>query len=202
MRLQPQLGEARLALTHCYLWGEGDYDRALAELAHGRAIAQLRRGATDRGPPSTRSKQIPRSHRRFYIARETLDPREPHSAWVVDFHTSMGALIWPEALHSFARKNGLRRDEPIYSWWWWSRENDEFRAYGDINTLTKSITEAADGPRAHQFRLAQGRRYETAMLARDTFAKQDDSSRRSRPKYLAKPPLIDGRDIRKPFTKR
>lgn len=33
LRLQPNLGEAHLALAYCFYWGERDFDRALAELA-------------------------------------------------------------------------------------------------------------------------------------------------------------------------
>ena len=47
LRLRPELGEARLAITYCYFWGERDYDRALqTSLPRGRGAAELRRKCT------------------------------------------------------------------------------------------------------------------------------------------------------------
>jgi len=166
VRLQPKLGEARLALTHCYLWGDGDNDRALAELAR---TAELLPNSAE--VPLTAAFIYKRQNRfRERIAAlqraETLDPRNRKVLGVLTA-TYRWARDWPAALQSFDRKNAVGPEELFDKDWWWCRENDEFRLTGDINVLKKALAEDA-GDRAHRGNTwRKVGRYDTAMLERD-----------------------------------
>lgn len=165
LRLRPDLGEARLALTHCYLWGDRDYDRALAELA--RTAETLPNSAEVPLTAAFIYKQQNRYRERFAALRraETLDPR---NAKVLGYLTNTLEWVrdWPEALQTFDRVAALGRDDSTHGWWW-SRANDEFQLTGDINALKKAITKKADGPPSVSSGWLNQARYEMAMLERD-----------------------------------
>lgn len=161
LRLRPELGEARLALTHCYLWGNLDYDRALEEL--NRAADLLPNSAE---VPLTAAFIYKRQNRfRDRIAAlnraEALDPR---SRRVLGFLlvTQHWVREWPEALHTFDRLVALAPDIERCG-----RANDEFRMSGDINVLKKAIADSGQsgGPAKQDW--PDVMRYELAVFERD-----------------------------------
>ena len=165
LRLRPELGEARLALTHCYLWGEGDYDRALAELTR---TAELLPNSAE--VPLTAAFIYKRQNRfRDRIAAlqraEALDPRNRR---VLGYLTATYRWVrdWPEALHSSNRNAALGPGEPTDDKWW-CRANDEFRLSNDINALKKAVAEHAPDRASVNPDWLNGARYEIAMLERD-----------------------------------
>jgi len=166
LRLQPQLGEARLALTHCLLWGDKDYDRALVELARA---AELLPNSAD--VPLTAAFIYKRQNKfRDRIAAlhraEALDPRNRR---VLGYLTTTYRWVrdWSEAGQTSARLCALAPKESVYDWWWWSRVNDEFRLSGDIKTLKKAILVTDERPAPLDSDWVEVARYETAMLERD-----------------------------------
>lgn len=171
LRLQPQLGEARLALTHCYLWGDRDYDRALRELARA---AQLLPNSAE--VPLTAAYIYKRQNRyRDRVAAlqraEVLDPRNCRVLGLLAC-TQRWLRDWPEALHRYDRYAAVSSsssDKTVYEWWWY-RASDEFRLTSDINALKKAIKKEADGPPSVSVDWLNVARYETALLERDYIA--------------------------------
>lgn len=166
LRLQPQLGEARLALTHCFLWGDNDNDRARAELAHA---AELLPNSAE--VPLTAAFIYKRQNRfRDRIAAlhraEALDPRNHR---VLGYLTTTYRWVrdWPEAVQTSARLEVLAPRDSVYDWWWWARVNDQFRLSGDIEALKKAIPPEKVGHAPVDSSWLELARYETAILERD-----------------------------------
>jgi TolB-like protein len=166
LRLQPQLGEARLALTHCYLWGDLDYDRALTEL--NRTIELLPNSAEVPLTAAYIYKRQDRYRERLAALRraEALDPRNRRVLFVL-MSTLLWLRDWPEALQTLDRIAAVGGGKSIDVWWWWFRANGEFQLTGDINTLKGAITKEAGSRTSVGFDVLNQARYETALLERD-----------------------------------
>ena len=165
VRIRPDLGEAHLALTHYYLFGESDHDRALREL--NRAAELLPNSAE---VPLTAAFIYKRQARfRDRIAAlhraEALDPLNRRV-----LGNTIGTLRWVrdwrEAMHASDRSAALMPEGRDCTSGW-NRANDEFRLSGDINVLKKAIAEQPDADAPANRDLLNAARYETAMLERD-----------------------------------
>ncbi|CAN5751016.1 hypothetical protein BH20VER1_BH20VER1_07320 [soil metagenome] len=165
LRIRPELGEAHLALAHCYLWGDNDYDRALGELTR---TAELLPNSAE--VPLTAAfiyKRQNRYRERFAALHraEALDPRNRRVLGSL-CNTFRWVRNWPEALQTFDRYAALAGDETNRSWRWW-RANDEFRLTGDIGALKKALADEADAGPPIDCNWLDLARFETAMLERD-----------------------------------
>ena len=165
LRLRPELGEARLALTHWHLWGEHDYDRALGEL---QRTAELLPNSAE--VPLTAAFIYKRQNRhRDRIAAlqraEALDPRN-RRVLVMLIATNQWVRNWPEALHRWNRYAAVVPDEVTFRSHW-VRASNEFRLSGDISALKKAIADETDVPAPASAHWLNVSRYETAMLERD-----------------------------------
>ncbi len=165
MRLRPELGEAHLALSHCYLFGEDNYDRALRELE--RAAELLPSSAEVPLTAAFIYKRQARFRERVAALQraEALDPRSPK---VLGYLTNTLRWVrdWPGAINSIDRYDvvtqgiGCLRSRR-------ERANDEFRLHGDINVLKKAIAEQPDSDAPATRGSLNLMRYETAILERD-----------------------------------
>ncbi|MGI8432809.1 MAG: protein kinase domain-containing protein [Chthoniobacterales bacterium] len=165
LRLRPELGEARLALAHCYLWGDGDYGRALGELTR---TAELLPNSAE--VPLTAAFIYKRQNKyrdRFAALHraEALDPRNRRVlAYLIN--TFRWVRNWREARQTCDRLVALTGDAASRSWRW-GHANDEFRLTGDIGSLKKALAEEADAGPPVDCNWLDLARYETAMLERD-----------------------------------
>lgn len=166
LRLQPQLGEGRLALAHSYLWGESNYERALLEL---NRAADLLPNSPE--VPLTAAYIYKRQNRfrdRIIALRraETLDPRNVRVLAVLT-HTLRWVREWPEAIEAGARITAVAPPYLVCGAHW-LQARDQFRLSGDINVLKKEIAEEKAGTRQPLSRdVLNFGLYEVAMLERD-----------------------------------
>jgi serine/threonine protein kinase/tetratricopeptide (TPR) repeat protein len=163
VRLRPNLGEAHLALTHCYLWGDGNYDRALAELSRA---AELLPNSPE--VPVTAAYIYKRQNRlRDRIAAllraETLDPRNVRALQLLT-NTLRWVRDWPEAIESFDRYQAIVPREQACSWRV-RRARDEFQLSGDVNAL-RNFVAREEGPLASSDPV-NFTKYEIAMFERN-----------------------------------
>ncbi len=165
LRLRPDLGEARLAMTYYHLMVERDHDRALAELS---GAAELLPNSAE--VPLTAAFIYKRQNRyRDRLAAlqraEALDPRNTRVLafliltyrWVRD---------WPEATRALDRANVLQPDVRTDRRRW-ARANVEFRRTGDLAVLRKTLAELSNESTTGTPEWLKAARYETAMLERD-----------------------------------
>lgn len=166
VRLQPRLGEARLALTQRYLWGDGDVERALAEL--NRTAELLPNSAEVHLTAAYIYKRQNKYRDRIAALHraEALDPRNHIVLWLLTC-THRWVRDWPEALHRFDRFSVVAQMPANSSKRFWYRAYDEFQLSGDINVLKRVITEDANGRAPVEPAWLDVTRYETAMLERD-----------------------------------
>jgi TolB-like protein len=162
LRLQPGLGEGRLALAY-YYFNASDLDRALAELAQAEVLL----------PNSAEVWRIRGSIYRYQnkirerIAAlrraETLDPRDKNSLRVLA-GTLREVRDWPEAIRVRDRLQAVFPDEPLSAKY--TRAFEEFRLTGKIDPLKQVIAEppgrAGGAPEKRMFW-----QFELAMLERD-----------------------------------
>src|ERR1700674_472797 len=102
VRLEPQLGEARLALTHCYLWGDRDYDRALGELAR---TARLLPNSAEVPLTAAYIYKRQNRYRDRITALQRAEMLDPRNCKVLGLLTCTHRWLrdWPEALHRYDR---------------------------------------------------------------------------------------------------
>ena len=165
VRLRPGLGEAHLALTHYYLFGEDNPDRALREL--DRAAELLPNSAE---VPLTAAFIYKRQNRyRDRMAAlhraEALDPLNRQVLAKI-INTLRWVRDWREAMHAFDRRVAVTPEGRSCTSRW-SRAYDEFQLSGDINALKKTTAEQPDADTAANRDSLNAARYETAMLERD-----------------------------------
>ena len=163
LRLQPNLGEARLALAQWYVFGERDLKRALEEL--DRASELLPNSAEVQLAAAIIYKRQKKLRERLAALRraEVLDPRNQHvqsflvltTRWVRD---------WREAIHA-AERRGIGGG-PAYLISRWMRANDEFRLTGDLEVLKRAVAEEEKEGTEPAAQLNY-ERYEIASLERD-----------------------------------
>ena len=167
LRLQPQLGEAHLALAFSELWGDNDDDRALAEV----------NWAAELSPNSAEvplvAAYIHKRHDRLAervaaLARaESLDPRNRMVLSLTHLaHRWM--RNWPEAIRALDRRSLAWPDEryPNYSIAW-DRAQDGFYLTGDISVLERALAKEASANAAENQALLRFASYSTAMRKRD-----------------------------------
>ena len=165
LRLQPHLGEARVALAHWYLYQIRDLDRASEELRHAAAL--LPNSAEVQLTAAFLYKRQHRFRDRVAALRraEALDPR---NASVSSFMILTARWIrdWPEAVHASLRRAVFTKG-PGYLTGPWSRAYDEFQLSGDIALLKRALLEEEQAnPPVPPERLDY-LRFETASLERD-----------------------------------
>jgi len=163
LRLRPDLGEARLAMTYVYLWLDNDDDRALEELARA---AELSPNSAE--VPLTEAFIYKRKnkYRERLAALRRAEALDPRSARVLLFLTLTNRWVrdWPEAMRNLDQYGVVARsDDPLQRQW--SRACDEFRLTGDIEALKRPIVDAERASPSPEWLNAA--RYETAMFERD-----------------------------------
>jgi TolB-like protein len=165
LRLQPRLGEARLALAHCYLWIDGNYQRALAEL--NRAAELLPNSAEIPLTAAYIYKRQNRYRDRIGALRraEALDPRNLRVLGLL-MNTFQWLRDWPQAMQTCEKSLAVDARESVFCWRRFLA-NDKFQFTGDINTLKQEIAELANGSVTPNPDTLNFARYETAMLGRD-----------------------------------
>ncbi len=152
-------------MTHCYLWGDRDYERALRELTR---TAELLPNSAE--VPLTAAFIYKRQNRyRDRLAAlqraELLDPRNRRVLSVLT-NTLRWVRDWQGAMHAHDR-NAVIRFDPESPKRQWLRANDEFRLSGDINALKTAITTEADNRAPASSDWLNSALYETAMLERN-----------------------------------
>jgi tetratricopeptide (TPR) repeat protein len=165
LRLQPNLGEGRLALTVYNLWVTHDYGRALAELS--RAEELLPNSAevwTTRAYIYKRQDKL-RDRIAALQHAETLDPRDMNNLSLL-LNTFASVRNWPEAARTADRINALLPETKQTPW---IPPYFEFRVNGrkDFDLLKKSVADRPDGTPPGDLSLVGRARYEVAMLERD-----------------------------------
>jgi TolB-like protein len=165
LRLQPALGEARVALAHWYLYQNQDLNRAAEELR--RAAELLPNWAEVQLTAAFLYKRQNRFRERIAALHraEALDPRNPGVLGTL-IMTSRWVRDWREAMQAADRRAVFTKG-PAYLVTPWSRANDEFRLTGDINVLKRAVSqeEQAETPMSPE-RLNYAR-FEIATLERD-----------------------------------
>jgi tetratricopeptide (TPR) repeat protein len=158
------LGEARLALAYYYLFGTGDFDRALTELSQAE---QLMPNSAEvwqtRGMIYKRQNKL-RERIAALRRAETLDPRDTNGLGLLMF-TLRAVRDWPEAIQTRYRIWALLPEVPRRMKF--VNAFDEFRLTGKMDSL-KQVTSQAPTGREHDTQeeyLLYG--FEVAMLARD-----------------------------------
>ncbi len=166
IRLQPDLGEAHLALAHCYI-AYRDPERALAELK--RAVVLLPNSAEVHLATAWVFKQKNEFRERIAALRraEAIDPRsgQVHSFLILTFRW---VRDWRNAIDALDRRTIVSPNGSELSASRWGRANDAFRLSGDINALKEGLAQEEHSPAAiiPPERLNY-ERFEIAMLERD-----------------------------------
>jgi serine/threonine-protein kinase len=161
LRLQPNSGEARLALGYYHFRVRKDFDRALAELA--RAAELMPNSAEVWNTRAQIYKPLDRFRERIAALQraEVLDPRDTTNLGLSAM-TFCAVRNWPEVTRTLERaKAVLPSDEHRYFWWF---AYNEFRRTGVLDPLKKAIAEAPKSVPPGDLSLA---RCELAMLERD-----------------------------------
>jgi len=133
LRLRPELGEARLAITYRYFWGERDYDRALQHLS--RAAEALPNSPEVQLTAAYIYKWQNKFRERIAALQqaESLDPRAPDVIALLA-STLRWVRDWPEAMRAHDRLFALQTtDRPLR--FRSRRAHDEFRMTGNIDFL-------------------------------------------------------------------
>ncbi len=165
VRILPELGEAHLALTRSYLFGEDDNNRALHEL--DRAAELLPNSAEVPLTAAFIYKRQARFRERIAALQraEALDPLN-RTVLLYLINTFRWVRDWREAMHAFDRSAAVM-PEGRNCTSRWSRAHDQFQLSGDINALKKAIAEQPDAEEPATRDLLNFQRYETATLERD-----------------------------------
>ena len=168
LRLQPDLGEAHLALADCYIFDKGDPDPAMAELK--RAATHLPNSVEVLLTTAWVRKRQGKFRDRITALRraEALDPR------AVDVRSSLILTCrwvrdWKGAIEALDRRFIVAKG-PTFSILKspWSRANDEFRLTGELEALKKALAEEERQPATVSPRERLNyERFEIATLERD-----------------------------------
>jgi eukaryotic-like serine/threonine-protein kinase len=158
LRLQPNLGEGRLALAHYYMSVTRDFNRALAELS--RAAELIPNSAEVWNMRAKIYKRQDKIRERIAAAQhaETLDPRDTNTLMLLAI-TFGSVRNWPEAARTVDRIIALQPNQ-----FFWVPAYFKFRMSGVIDPLKKAIAESPIGTPPGDLSLM---RYEVAMLERD-----------------------------------
>ena len=166
VRLQPNLGEAGLALATYHVMVERDYDRALHEIS--RTIELLPNSAEVWLTAAFIHKLKGRYGDRINDLRraEALDPRNTRVLATLA-RTLRWVRDWAGAVQTLDRVAAVESEAPTTIRLHWIRANDEFRRSGNIDVLKRALdVEAAATPPLAPEWLARSR-FDVAMLERD-----------------------------------
>jgi TolB-like protein len=165
LRMRPQLGEARLALAHYYLWVTGDYDRALAELSR---TAELLPNSVEVPLTAAYIYKRQRKYRDRIAALRRAEALDPRNRKVLGLLACTFRWIrhWPEAMQSADRLLVVATSDQVCQPRW-TRAQDEFHFSGDLTALKRVIAEEIEAPGSAREKWLDVARYETAMIERD-----------------------------------
>ncbi|MBA2432428.1 MAG: protein kinase, partial [Chthoniobacterales bacterium] len=165
LRLRPQLGEAHLALTFCYLWGDNDIDRALAELAR---TAELLPNSAEVPLTEAFIYKLQNRYRERIASLHRAEALDPRSDRILTYLTLTFRWLrdWPAAMRTIDQIGALIPDKRADRRQW-ARANLEFRLTGDIAVLKKVLAEQGDPSASETPEWLTAAHYETAMLERD-----------------------------------
>ena len=168
LRLQPDLGEAHLALADCYVFDKGDPERAIPELKLAatrlpNSVEVLRTTAWVRKRQNKLRERITALRR-----AEVLDPRAVavRSSLVVTYRW---VRDWKSAIEALDRRTIVASSQAfsILSSRW-NRANDEFRLTGELDSLKKALAEEERQPTSLvPLERLNYERFEVVMLERD-----------------------------------
>jgi len=160
LRLQPNLGEARLALAFYYFQVMSDFDRALAELSHAEEL--IPNSAEIWQTRAFIYKRQDKLRQRIDALQhaEVLDPRDIRSLRVLAI-TFNAVRNWPEADRVRQRIRALIPSETGADW---GRVWGKFRMTGSLDPIKKAIAETPAGTDATAVHESQ---FQLAMLERD-----------------------------------
>ncbi|CAN5503260.1 hypothetical protein BH20VER1_BH20VER1_18470 [soil metagenome] len=163
LRLQPNLGEGRLALAHYYYWAANDFDRALAELT--RAAELMPNSAEVWNMRGRIYERQGRLRERIAALQQaaTLDPSDTNNRAQLGF-TFSSVRNWPAMVENQLR---LRAELPDPKPFPWGIATGQFRMSGVLDPLKKVVTEAPLGTRPGQLESLKMARVELAMFERD-----------------------------------
>ena len=165
LRLRPELGEARLAITYCYFWGERDYDLALQHLSH--AAEALPNSTEVHLTAAYIYKWQGKFRERIAALRraESLDPRDPEVLNLL-VATLRWVRDWEEAARARDRLCALLPTDRALKFRS-GRAQDEFHMTGNVDFLRKAnVTDASVAIEGDQDRL-NAWLFHTAVLERD-----------------------------------
>ena len=165
LRLRPELGEARLAITYCYFWGERDYDLALQHLSH--AAEALPNSTEVHLTAAYIYKWQGKFRERIAALRraESLDPRDPEVLNLL-VATLRWVRDWEEAARARDRLCALLPTDRALKFRS-GRAQDEFHMTGNVDFLRKAnATDASVAIEGDQDRL-NAWLFHTAVLERD-----------------------------------
>ncbi len=160
LRLNPNLGEARIALAAYRFWCQSELEPALAELARAEALAPnssevwLLRAMIYKRQNKFRERIAALQH------GETLDPRDTTSLWFLA-STFQAVRQWPEAIRTIDRIRAILPGDYGLEWW---RAWAEFRMTGGLDPLKKMVAQPPAGKPPERQNMW---RYEVAILERD-----------------------------------
>jgi len=142
LRLQPNSGEARLALAYYHFRGRNDFDRALAELS--RAEELMPSSAEVWNIRAEIYKPLDKFRERIAALQraETLDPRDTASLGML-WMTFCAVRNWPEANRTRDRIQAVLPPEENRFFWYLAYI--DFRISGLLEPLKKEIAEAPAG---------------------------------------------------------
>lgn len=163
LRLQPNLGEARLALAYYYYSVGGDFDRALAELARAGELIPNSAEVWNKRALIYREQGRLRERIAALQQAEILDPRDVTNRADLA-HTFFAVRNWPEGIRMQRETRAMLPDPKPFPW---GIATAEFRMTGVLDPL-KAIAEAtALGTRPQDVESVRRARFEVAMFERD-----------------------------------
>lgn len=165
VRLQPNLGDAHLALTCCYLNLDRDADRASAELVRA---AQLLPNSVE--VPLITAFICKRQNRfrdrlRALRQAEALDPLNSRVRSFLVL-TLRWLREWQQAVDAVDQR-AVFADNSVQFVSAWARRNDEFRLTGNLEALKQAVNDDARPNSGMPAALVNFEQYEIAMFERD-----------------------------------
>ncbi len=160
LRLNPNLGEARIALAAYRFWCQREPEPALAELV--RAQELLPNSSEVWSMRAMIYKRQNKFRERIAALQhgETLDPRDTRSLGLLA-STFFAVRQWPEAIRTIDRMRALLPGEYRFEGW---RAMAEFRMTGVLDPLKKIVAQPPAGTPPEALNRW---RYDIAMLERD-----------------------------------
>ena len=162
LRLQPNLGEARLALGY-YYYPAGEFDRALAELARAAELIPNSAEVWNKRALIYREQGKLRERIAALQHAETLDPRDTNNRAALGI-TYYEVRDWAEAIRLQTQTRAMLPDPKPFAW---GIATAKFRMTGVLDPLKKAIAEADLGTRPQDVDLVKQARFEVAMFERD-----------------------------------